>query len=516
MNAVVAPSGPAGVADGEPAFTYGWDTVSAIPVPHVNAAIVAAGSSPPGFEHVPADGGSAAVRATFGPWQVTSGGDGRNLRMSVPMPVVTLGTTTVEDVVATIEITLADLPHTEAVPPARGTLRKLVPRTTTHDPVDDPVVVVVDVGAPHPLGIVQRAVISAGLSAWANTNLDQFTHVFAVVNIDDEIDGDAQWAFVTPSYLDYAYLDGASADTSVFAVLCTTGGRPGDRLTPQVSPNAIPQGTGGGFLISAERYLTDLMVPALCHCYPGLDADAVSVASDASSVNLRPGVAVSLPPVSHDGSSYRPELTRLDILVRGQTVQITSQTRTAVSPGITAITDATHWYHVTLVTRDDGSQTLEYVESQPASVEHSTEQEPGIEILKWMIIAATTIGLIVAGILTDGAAFVVAAVVIGALGGLAAAAPEIIAVANTDASPSIDALVANTSAPIVWPDVAFRLSSAGLNESLQLGGTLDKTRVRNLPSTVVGPTWPTGSAGRRRPRRRAAPPRAPSAAPPAG
>lgn len=460
------------VADTEVAPTYGWDTVSAIPVPQVNAAIIATASSPRGFDYEPEDGTSPELHATFGPWQVTQGGDGRNLRMSVPMPSLTVGATAIADVVATIEITLAELPHAEGPPPARGSLRKLVARATTDDPINDPVVVVVDVSAPQPLGLIQKAVISAGFSAWANANLDEFTHIFTVVNIDEEVDSDAQWAFVTPSYVDYAYLDGDSAATSTFAVLCMTGGRSGDTLTSQVSPNAIPAGTGGGYLVSAERYLTDLMMPALGHCYSGLTSEDVSVASDASSVNLNPGATVSLAPVEHDGSSYRPQLTRLDILVRGQTVQITSQTRTEVSPGITAITDATHWYHIALATRSDGSQTLRYVEAQPASIQHSTEQAPGIEILKWMLIAATAIGVIVAGVLTDGAAFVVAAVVIGALGGLAAATPDIIATANTDDSPSVDALVANTTSPITWPEVAFHLTDARLNESLQLGGTL--------------------------------------------
>lgn len=451
--------------------TYGWDTVSAVQAVQVNAAIVAAGSSPASFDYQPADPSEPALHGTFGAWQVTTGGDGRNLRMTVPMPTVTFAATTLTDVVATIEITLTDLPHTDAPPPPRGTLRKLVAQTTTTDPVHEPVVVVVDLSAAHPLGLIQKAVVSAGFSAWVNAHLDAFTHVFAVVNIDDEIDADAQWAFAVPSYLDYSYLDGDSLDTSTFAVLCTTGGRSGAALTSQVSPAAIPAGTQGGYLVSAERYLQDLLLPALEHCYAGLAATDVAVASDASSVNLVPGATVTLPPVEKDGSSYTPQLTRLDIFVQGQTLEIVSQTRTPISMGITAVTDASHWYTITLGTLPDGSQTLRYVESQPASVQHSTDQDPGVEIFEWMMIAITAIALVVAGVLTGGATFVVAAVVIGALGGLAAATPAIIAVVNTDDSPSIDALVTNTTAPVVWPDVEFHLTSAGLNESLQLGGT---------------------------------------------
>lgn len=476
MNTTSPTLAPTAVAANVPtataASTYNWDTAFAIPVPDVNAAIVSAGSTPNGFSFVPT-GSSSAVKATFAPWQISTGGDGKNLRMSVPMPTLTVGDKSYTDVAATIEIKLEMLPHTDVPPPPTGVLKKLVARTTTADPTTDPVVVVGEnITATPSMGILDKAVFQVGFSQWINQNLGEFNHIFAVININEAIDGNAQWAFTTPSYVEYAVLEKDTLEDSVFAVLCMTGGRSGAALTPQISPNVIPPGAAGGFLLSPTRYLADLLVPSLMHCYRGLQADQVALSSDSSSVALKPNVTVDLDVVEQDGKEYQPTLTALEISVLGTIMKIASSTQTEVSPGITAFTNATHWYHIKLDNRADGTQSLKFVEAQTAVIEHYTHKSAGIEIAEILLGIITVIGVVIAGVLTDGAAFVAAAVIIGALGGLAAAAPAIIALVDEGDAPSIDALLLNTTGPITWPGSKdFPLVSATLNESLQLGGT---------------------------------------------
>ncbi len=85
-------------------------------------------------------------------------------------------------------------------------------------------------------------------------------------------------------------------------------------------------------------------------------------------------------------------------------------------------------------------------------------------------IAAALI-VIAIGIATDGAGFVAAALVLGILAGVSAAIPDIIAAANTDASPPIDLLVFNSVDPLQWTDqVDFKLVNVSLNYAIQLGG----------------------------------------------
>jgi len=453
-----------------PASTYNWDTVFATPATAVNAAIVAKRSSPSGF-NVPASADAPAVTARFGDWQVC-GGDGKNLRLTVPMSKLTIDSDSFDSAAATIEIKLEALPHTGLSSPPKGILKKLVPKTTTRDPVADPVVVVVSIISKPEMHLIQHAMFEEVFKKWINSNLAAFNHIFAVVNLNEDIDKNEQWAFTTPSYIEYAYLDGGTPKDSLFSVLCMTGGRSGSHLTAQVNPNAIPATCTGGYLLSPTRYLSDLLAPAMEHCYGGLTLDDIELASDSSSIGLKPDRRVPLPRIEHKGTPYTPVLTALNIKILGNTMEISSQTRTEVSPGITAITNATHWYGIRLASAGE-RQTLQYYETQPPVIVPMTEKSAGITITEIIMAIITAIGVVIAGILTEGAALIVAAVIIGALGGLAAAAPEIIRLVNTDRSPSIDALVLNATQPITWPGAnKFALQVAGLNESLQLGGTL--------------------------------------------
>jgi hypothetical protein len=463
----------ADMSEGQEASTYDWDTVFALPVADVNRAIVTGKSSPRGFSYDHVEGGSrTTTSARFGDWQVAQGGDGKNLRMTIPLAEIAVGAQYFGNGTATIEVKLQYLPHTDGPAPAQGRLVKLVVRNTSSDLDNDPVVVLVgEIAGASSMGLLQQAIFQVGLGAWLNANLAAFTHVFAVVNLNDRIDQDAQWAFTKPTYVDYAYTDGATLDQSTFGVLCMTGGRRGEGLSEQISPNAIPQGSRAGFLVAPARFLTDLLLPAMLHCYKGLGTDDLLVASDASSLSLKPGRTPTLSGVEHDGTSYSPVLEELEVSLLGQSLEIRSHTKTEVSPGIWSITEATHWYAISLGSLPNGTQTLKYRETQPAQIEHTTEKSTGVVIGEIIAAVLTAVAVVVAGVLTDGAAFVVAALVIGALGGVAAATPEIIAAANTDDSPDIDALRLNVMAPVTWPDSKdFRLDFAGLNGSLQLGG----------------------------------------------
>ncbi len=461
------------------ALTYNWDTVFALPASIVNNAIIKKKSSPSRFKYSFTPEGStieSTVSANFGDWLITQGGDGKNLRMSVPLNTIAVlsGTevpTFLGSANAVIEIKLHYVPHTDAPSPKSGKLMKLVPKNILESPTDPVVTLVGEIKYQNPPGIVEKAVFEIGFRDWINANLAEFDHIFAVININDKIDSDAQWAFTKPTYTSYAFIDRDTLEDSVFGVLCMTGGRSGEKFTEQISPNAIPASSKAGFLISQRRFLDDLVKPALKLSYNGLTEDKLSISSDGTSLSLKIGETVQLKDVSHDGNKYSPLLKEFEITALGQTLKIYSHTKTEVSSGIYSISKATHWYNIKLGTKSNGKQTLKYSESQKAKITHETEKSVGVEIGEIIAGILTAIVVVIAGILTDGAAFVAAAAVIGLLGGMAAATPSIIAAANKDDSPDIDMLVINTTDPITWPDSKdFLLEYAGLNVSLQLGG----------------------------------------------
>lgn len=455
--------------DGVAVYTYGWDTVFAIPVPDVNTAIVDHKSSPPGFS-ITEPTANYTVTGTFGDWQITQGGDGKAVRMLLPLAQVSItyasGKASAYSGHAVVEVELHDIPHTSAAATDGGNPRALVVNPA---PPEIPPLVIVDLVLTPTPGTIAGALIRAALLDWGTNNLAEFAHVFAVVDLNLVVD-QGQWGFVTPNDTSYAYLDGADLDHSTFAVLCMTGDRTGDALTEQVSPAAIPAGSVAGFVISQARVLDDLVRPAIMQAYPGLNDGNFLMSADATTLYLTDHTSVALPPVQHDGSTYYPNLTQLSVTSNGQILTLNSLTTTDVAAGITATCEATHWYTIQLGTSSNG-QTLTFVESQPPSIVHTIHQQEGSIITQLIIAIVAAIALLILAILTDGAALVVGGLIIGLVMGADQIVPALIEKVNQDDSPDISLLLVNAVDPITWTaSGAFTLDYGSLNVSLQLGG----------------------------------------------
>lgn len=456
--------------NGQPTYTYGWDTVFAIPIPYVNKAIVDHGSSPKNFSYSDSD---LSASADFGNWQVVQGGDGKAVYLSLPMTNIALvlkatnKTLGFDSGSAIIEVQLEYLPTTDASPSSTGgTPNQLIVKSQGTDA--SPPVVFVSGDIPGADGIT-LAVFGAGLTNWGNANLAQFAHVFAVVDLNNDVD-QGEWGFVTPKDVGYAYLDGPTLDTSVLAVLCTTGSRTSADLDLQVSPSAIPGTSIAGFLISQARVMDDLIRSAICQAYPGIQPQDLTLSPDGTTLTLQQGVTANLAPVTHDGTQYNPQLTGLTAEATGSTITLTSVTETYIRLGITAVCVSTHWYGLVLATSSNG-QTLQFVATQSPSIVHSIHQSDGAKITELIIMIVGAIALLILAVLTDGAALIAGGLVIGLLMGASQIVPALIEKANTDDSPSIDLLLANSTSPITWTDSSgFSLDYAGLNVSLQLGG----------------------------------------------
>lgn len=453
---------------GTAVYTYGWDTAFAVPVPQVNQAIANHGSSPSGFEvREP----TYTVTGDFGAWQICPGGDGRALRMTWPLHNTVLtytgGKQFAFDGHVVVEVELHYVPHGELGPHGSRPVA-LVVNPDAPSPEDAPLSIVNIELTPAP-GTVTKSLVRAALKTWGAANLAEFAHVFAVVDLNRMIDK-GQWAFVTPHYTDYAYLEGGTPETSLLAVLTMTGERTGEHLTEQVSAAAIPPGSRAGFLVSAERTLHDLVRPAMKLAYPGLTDANFLLNDDGSELYLTEGTSVGLAPVEHNGSTYHPKLTGLTVQSIGQILELTSHTETEVAAGITATCQATHWYKVTLGTSDSG-QTLTFAESQAPSIVHAINPSEGSVATQLVIMIVAAIALLILTVLTDGAALIVGGLVIGLVMGADQIVPALIEKLDQDDSPSIDLLVVNALDPISWTGAeAFRLDYASLNASLQLGG----------------------------------------------
>ncbi|HEU4691402.1 MAG TPA: TULIP family P47-like protein, partial [Vicinamibacterales bacterium] len=436
-------------------------------------------SSPTGFTYSdtysPIDGVNIpyTVKVGFGDWQVTTGGDGKNIRLSLPLLNATLEFTQTGKTfsfstgTATIEVQLHYIAHAAA---GGATSCKLVVKTVA-DSQDSPVVCLVTSSYEGNPSTVQKALIDSALCTWCNANLAQFTHVFAAIDLNSTIDQN-QWGFAAPNYTSYAYLDKDNLDDSLFAVLCMTGDRTGENLPQHIDPNSIPTGSAGGFLVSQQRTLADLLRPAICAAYSGLTTGNFVLSSDRTTLSLRDGVTINLPAVSQSGTSYYPVLKQMSVKANGQTLQLDSYTETVIDPfyGITAACTASHWYTLGLGTSSNG-QTLVFQQAQAPSIVHSIQQSADGAKREEIIAIVAGIALLILGILTDGAAFVASGLIVGLALGANQIAPGVIEQINQNDSPSIDLLLVNSVKPIQWTgSKTFTLDYASLNVSLQLGG----------------------------------------------
>lgn len=468
------------------ANTLNWDTVFAIPVPDVNSAIISKNSTPASFSYTSPK--NDVISGSFDPWQIVKGGDGALVWMSIPVKQVSgsceLGSFSWAQGELIVEVHLEYIPHTQ-----NELMQDLKLKTTSSDP-ENPAISLKTTLFTQPItgDAVDNAgkdivepVVSTLVIDWLNQNLVDFDHVFTTVNLNKTLDKSAQWAWCKPSYTDYAYCDAPTLDQSILSVLCMTGGRSaGSGQLQQIDPYVITSGNRAGYLVSPARFLNDLMLPTLKFSWKNASDDDFEVISNADTqtgkyehvLRIKQGHSIRLDDVEKDGSTYTPYMIEMSVATDGDQLVFNTHTTTDIGMGVTHWCKTTHWYQITLGENKNG-QTLVYKEIQPAVVEHGTQASEGTKILEWMIIIAGAIATIVLGVMTDGAAFAVGAIIIGCLTGIYAASPDIIQAVDKGTAPDVSLLTLNVSDPIQWSaKKVFELTSAQFNDALQLGGEL--------------------------------------------
>lgn len=254
----------------------GWDTVFAIRYANVNASIVAAASSPDNFmeSETEPDGDIAAITGAFGDWQMTGGGAGRLIMMTLPVPTVTLTRTGKDDQVRT-DVTFTVKVELEPVPVGKGTLGgelfafKMITPKDSYALDGVPVITVESVEyegseTDTPTNFYLRGL----MEAWLNKNAEQFDHVFATVNLNSKADKDHfQW--LKPTDTSYAVYDDGTVENGVFGVLCMTENRESTHRAQMISPETLPAGKSASFLISKERFLRKMILRSMADLFTG-------------------------------------------------------------------------------------------------------------------------------------------------------------------------------------------------------------------------------------------------------
>ncbi len=471
------------------ADTLGFDTVFAIPISQINKEIVSRKSSPTAFNYKSVDG-RATGSGTFGDWQICQGGDGPNIRLQLPLRDITASipfgskqaSVTCDQLQAIIQIKLQYLDHEDSTAPTTGTTgtsttqKKLVVRSTSDDQTD-PVATVMPLNlsqskAQSSVSFISPADALQGvLQEWCNANLSDFTHIFALVEINEQIDSGA-FAFCRPRVTDYAYVNKDTLFDSTLGVLCMScsSNDPKPQIQ-QMSDAVIPAGSQAGFLISPRRLLSDLMLPYFEHVWPGCAASDFQFDEDGLALELIEGRTIPIPKIQANNKSYDGTMTRLKVTVEIDMLKFESYTTTELSPGITAYCSAVHWYFISL---DSSGQTLQFVQAKPATQTNGVVESQALQDAEFWTELAIGFAVILVTVLSGGTGALVAATVLGLAGVAMTAIIKGIESAGESDAPPIDMLAYNATNPIQWTgNQVFKLSSITLNGCLQFGGTLD-------------------------------------------
>ncbi len=305
------------------ADTNGWDTVFAIKFPDVNAAIKKAKSSPQSFElNDDTDPDSKlALAGVFGDWALTTGGQGQNVHMALPIlrgqlkrtaldPTSGVRTETTLDLAgatATIEVRLEMVQPTKATAGASEKKRDL--KVKSRAGAGESVVTVLELKLPAgaPGGALMIELAKAMLQTQLNANLGAFNHTFASVDLNTRADVDGL-AWLMPTATSYAVAtENKTLEESVFAVLSMTENRSAANLPHVVSPNAIPSGARSGFLISSERLLTKVLLPGMPLLFVGAKDTDFTIGDGGKQITNKNALTVQELTLE-DGKTIKPDV----------------------------------------------------------------------------------------------------------------------------------------------------------------------------------------------------------------
>ena len=274
---------------------FGWDTVFSCSYATANAAIVAAKSTPSGFNYTDSANTGATIAGTWAPWQITTGGDGQNLNLVCKIATGTAsdaGSETLDlgGCQVVIQIKLEALPDpakaftNSTLKPGTGVAHALKPKLT--GTATDPAVAVIS-NTFHFKGLLGGALPQI-FQEYFEANLVDFDHTFAVMMVGAEsARGDFQW--LKPTAVSYACADAddGSMSKSVFAVLSMTQNNPVGTNQHAIDNRMLanlPTGENSAFAISDAQVLAHIFLPGAVQVIQGSTPANFTIGNDNISI----------------------------------------------------------------------------------------------------------------------------------------------------------------------------------------------------------------------------------------
>ncbi|WP_119417923.1 TULIP family P47-like protein [Desertibaculum subflavum] len=329
---------------------HNWDIATGITYEDANAAIAAAGSSPTSLKFTASDN-SASMDVTCGTWSLALGGAGSDIHVLVPLTggTVTIGTDThtVTSAQTIFTVYAQYIPHSPSG--AGANLRDLVLSSTA-----DGGEVEAEASNPTPPqsnGVVQ-AVLLELLNQWVVANLNEFNHVFAVVDLEADFSTTPALSWMKPWYLGYACSEPSSNPSlanSVFGVLALVDEPSSEaeknkliaNLAYDIDLGVIPEDKKAGLAVAARKFLQHMILPATPYMFGdvGHEPPISSFTIDNDGNRIITNAALTMAPLHLDnGKTIEPTVPagQFYIEVDGRELKVSAQQMTfSGGPGIT-------------------------------------------------------------------------------------------------------------------------------------------------------------------------------------
>jgi hypothetical protein len=274
--------------------TFGWDTAYVASFPVVNAAIKAQKSYPANFNYT--DATEIVIQGDWESWLLAPGGAGPDVQM---MCKITSGnaegagqTGDLTDASIVIQVNLQTVAASDPVndPTAKqgtGASQKLIVKNKGTGL--DPAVSVISSSYPNVSSVLLKDLLDSVFKDYFNANIEQFNHVFAVMNINEEADKDGfQW--IKPTAFQYAVAspEDRSLENSAFGLISMVQNHP---ILPTMQEAVdvralmkLPTGANSAFVISETMVAQNMLLNGAIATIQGSSASDFGFSADGLSV----------------------------------------------------------------------------------------------------------------------------------------------------------------------------------------------------------------------------------------
>lgn len=470
----------------ETATTNGWDTVSICRVTALNTRIEAEKTYP---ESMKEEMALVSVEGDFEPWRVVTGGDGRNVKLNIPMKsgryrgmsINTGEEVDISGVSVDVYVKLSYFPMPDPQTAVDGVYELYTDTGTGEERTpEEPIAAVIALHAPEGLlDDINKSILRGLFEHWLNKpeNLEKFNTLFSTVLINNMGKQSAEYAWLRATSISYAYTDKNTEESSIFGVLCMTNSRPHAGLANQLPAVSLERDDNAMFLISREVFVKYQFLPSLPHIFTD-SPDAVYEIDEAGLTVT--GTNITLNSVRVGAIDYYPVAESFEITFDEAYIRTTAKIHTPISPGIDAHTIIITKQTLKLDQNSQNEQVMAYEMVGDPIVENSTK------IATWIVVTEAILALI-AAVVTGVAAYVagkLVALVVGIVVAVVVALisitihviiEKVIAGKATDALPSIAPMVKVAANQVKWPFAepdAFVLSDIDYSGAIIFEGSL--------------------------------------------